>query len=194
MLKKIVLAVGILCFFMAPATFAATIDFEDAPLGVTATLDYDGVTFEGVADPTESADFYGLSVRSLFGTQVLSTSLYDVHIIRAVFDFVTDFVSIDNILHGDGTEIDVITMSAFALDGSLLATVTQNPGDALLSLAMAGIAYVEFNDVDGNWGNGYVIDNFTFNAAPVPEPSTMLLLGAGLIGLVATSRKKMFKK
>lgn len=41
---------------------------------------------------------------------------------------------------------------------------------------------------------GGFIDSVSLNAAPVPEPASMLLLGTGLLGLAGLGRKKFFKK
>lgn len=73
-----------------------------------------------------------------------------------------------------------------------------------LSIDLTGVAnlgYVSnigFN-VGGNMGSGLDDDPsnpdvFKITVSPVPEPSTMLLLGAGLIGMAAIGRKKFFKK
>jgi hypothetical protein len=47
---------------------------------------------------------------------------------------------------------------------------------------------------DGNGIYWSLVDLWLYKSTPVPEPSTMLLLGSGLIGLAAYGRKKFFKK
>jgi len=199
--KVLVFACAFVLLFSTGAFALTTIDFEAAPVGVGwdgLTYAALGVTFQGIADPGESYAFIGLEVR-YFGSpypvgNVLSTELVDVHIIEAAFAYDTDFVQIENIISGIyASEVDVITASAFDRDGNLLGTVTQNFGDQFLTLSFAGMASVQFNDVAGYWGNGYVIDNLSFQES-VPEPGTMLLVGTGLVCLAGLGRRKFFKK
>jgi hypothetical protein len=39
-----------------------------------------------------------------------------------------------------------------------------------------------------------IADVSTNDLSPVPEPATLILLGAGLVGLAGVGRKKLFKK
>ena len=48
------------------------------------------------------------------------------------------------------------------------------------------------NDWDGTWTDDFYLGKVKGDKAPVPIPTTMLLLGTGLMGLVGFGRKRLF--
>jgi PEP-CTERM motif len=188
--RGIALVAAISVFTCAPAS-ADTITFQDQAVGRYAddavTLITGGVTtmFSGV----------GLRIRDLTelgfppGSSRALTTTGDVEPITATFasGFTTDFVQIRNWLSGIYTdEVDTITMSAFDSSQALLGRVVSS--NQFISLAVPGIAIVTFDDA--RHGDGYLIDDFTFRASPVPEPATILLVGAGVASLLSNRHRR----
>jgi hypothetical protein len=57
-----------------------------------------------------------------------------------------------------------------------------------------GISVQGFNETEGDVLEGDDTDGSESFIASVPEPSTLLLFGTGLVGLAGLKRKKLLKK
>ena len=92
------------------------------------------------------------------------------------FDFDTGGFSVSTTAQSYGSELEVNALAEINASGMLDITVASLWGDF----------YVDKSELIVYGDDGEV--------APVPEPATILLMGTGLLGLVAYSRKRYSKK
>lgn len=85
-------------------------------------------------------------------------------------------------------EVDAPSVSVFDISTSFSSWTTGAPFDVTITAdgnLFDGGLYLSSSTFDLNYDN---------ESAPVPEPSTILLMGAGLFGLVGYNRKRSNKK
>lgn len=205
-MKKIflVLCIALITMFVSSASFAVTYDMNSISAGTYSETNFNA-NFLGVSFNNSGGDSFVLHSASLYpdfsGNAVINSPYSTIgNSTIAIFDTATDYVSVTM---GDyNADADDLYLKAYSSNNSLVdSDFYQNPSTSyagytlIVSSAMVNIAYVEFYGI-GVSNNSVYWDNFSFNetGAPVPEPTTILLLGIGLIGLVGSQRKRFINK
>ncbi len=176
-------------------TGATIIDFESVAQGTYTSITVNDVTFSAGNNHLMIDDDW--QIYNMTGVY-LDNGTYANHGFQSLtVDFATD-VNAFGFNWGMAEAWATWTLSAYDATDSIIDSRGLPNGSfsgEFYGLATAGISYAVIQQTSGDY-DWIGIDNFTYvsSGAPVPEPSTILLMGVGLLGLVGYSRKRLIKK
>jgi hypothetical protein len=198
------LAVWLIVGLAASPGLAATITFDEFPatnnnapvtnayagLGVLFDGDNSG-TFGGLSagDPG-NWDLEGTNGPAFLGNNGLNNASTYVSTIH--FTSGTGFVSFDVSRSTGSADGQTLTASVFN-GATLLGTtvLTLGPINTWTTLSFTAVG-IDRLVLDGSQTgfSPYGVDNLVFDHAPVPEPTTLLLVGSGVLGGLVRSRRR----
>jgi hypothetical protein len=175
---------------------AAVINFDEftsppvtgsySDTGIAGPLVYPSVTVDG-----------GPSARVMNGTGWLNEQTSGENLFGTEDGFITlDFTSpvsnlVMDVLNGTGGSI--FTVDLYDSFGTLFSSTNNNlpdwPSAWHYSYAGGGISQAK---ILGN--NDFAVDTISFDTSEIPEPATLTLVGAGLVGAFAGRRRKKANK
>jgi hypothetical protein len=189
----------VLLFFTATVTQADVLTFDDiTPPSSTVPngYGYGGLHWTNIsyANGSQEEILSGYYVGRVSGDYVAyngnGTQAY-VFVNSNSFDFIGAYLTG---AWNDGLQINVSGSSNGVLVGDTTVTASAY-SPTWFQFNYYGIDELVFSSFGGTdvypagEGTHFVMDNFTFNVTSVPEPSTLLLLGSGLVGLLGFRRK-----